>query len=61
MDRMIFLFLAAILAGFALIEVTLAGTFLASLAPFATALGALTVLVFSVALIYHGVRALFNK
>ncbi|MGM0874404.1 MAG: hypothetical protein ACQEWV_06300 [Bacillota bacterium] len=60
MNSWIFLFLACILSGFALIEVPLAGIF-ASLAPFATFIGVLTVLVFSLFLIYKGVRYLFNK
>lgn len=46
MDRLTFLFLAAILAGFALVELPLAGTFLASLAPFTTVVGVLAILVF---------------
>ncbi|MEM5016593.1 MULTISPECIES: hypothetical protein [Metabacillus] len=61
MDRLIFLFLAAILAGFALVELPLAGTFLASLAPFTTVVGVLAILVFSFVLIFHGVKSLFNK
>ena len=61
MSSWIFLFLAAILAGFALIEVPLAGTFLAALAPFTTVVGVLTVLLFSVVLIYKAVRYLFTK
>ncbi|MGG3891489.1 hypothetical protein [Metabacillus fastidiosus] len=61
MNYSIFLFLAAILSGFALIQVPLAGTFLASLAPFTTVVGLLTVLIFSLVIIYKGVRHLFNK
>jgi hypothetical protein len=61
MNSWIFLFLAAILAGFALIEVPLTGTFLASIAPFTTVVGVLSVLIFSFVLIYKGVRYLFNK
>ncbi|QGQ47393.1 hypothetical protein [Metabacillus sediminilitoris] len=60
MNNWIFLYLAGILSGFALIEVTLTG-FLASLTPFTTVIGALAVLVFSLILIYKGVRDLFNK
>jgi hypothetical protein len=61
MENWIFLFLASILAGFALINVPLAGTFLASLTPFTTVIGVLTVLIFSLVLVYKGVRYLFNK
>ncbi|MED4401753.1 hypothetical protein [Metabacillus fastidiosus] len=61
MNYSIFLFLAAILSGFALIQVPIAGTFLASLAPFTTVVGLLTVLIFSLVIIYKGFRHLFNK
>lgn len=61
MDRMILVYLASILAGFSLIKVSLAGTFLASLAPFTTIIGVLTVIVFSFVLIYQGLKTLFNK
>ncbi|MFY0760124.1 hypothetical protein AB1K32_14740 [Metabacillus dongyingensis] len=61
MDRLIFLFLAAIFAGFALVEMPLAGTFLASIEPFTTVVGVLAILVFSFVLIYNGVKSLFNK
>lgn len=61
MDRMILVFLASLLAGFSLIKLSLAGTFLASLEPFTTIIGVLAVIVFSLALIYQGVKTLFNK
>ncbi|KMY51006.1 hypothetical protein [Peribacillus loiseleuriae] len=61
MDRMILVFLASLLAGFSLIKVSLAGTFLSSLEPFTTIIGVLAVIVFSLALIYQGVKTLFNK
>ena len=60
MNSWIFLFLACILSGFALIEVPLTDTFLASLSPFTTVVGILTVLIFSLILIYKGVRYLFT-
>ncbi|WP_223700936.1 hypothetical protein [Sutcliffiella deserti] len=59
MERII-LFLANILAGFALIRVPLTGTF-APLEPIATIIGVITIFVFSLALIYYGVRSLINK
>lgn len=61
MDNRIFLFLATILSGFALIKVPLADTFLASISPFTTILGILTVLVFSLVLIYKAVSSFFSK
>ncbi len=61
MDNRIFLFLASILSGFALIRVPLADSFLESVSPFTDILGILTVLVFSLVLIYKGVRSLFSK
>ncbi|OAS86056.1 MULTISPECIES: hypothetical protein [Metabacillus] len=61
MDNRIFLFLATILSGFALIKVNLEETFLSALAPYFNILGILTVLVFSLVLIYKGVRSLFSK
>ncbi|MGM0873821.1 MAG: hypothetical protein ACQEWV_03300 [Bacillota bacterium] len=61
MDNRIFLFLATILAGFALIKVPFDGTFLESVSPVATVVGILTVVVFSLVMIYDGVRSLFSK
>ncbi|MBD1382566.1 hypothetical protein [Metabacillus arenae] len=61
MDRIIWTFLASILAGFALIKVPLTNTFLESLSPFVVVIGVVTVLVFSFVLIYYGVKTLFNK
>jgi hypothetical protein len=61
MDNRVILFLAAILSGFALIRVPLADSFLESVSFVADIIGILTVLVFSLVLIYKGVRGLFNK
>lgn len=61
MDNRIFLFLATILSGFAIIKVPLTDTFLESISPFTTIVGILTVLVFSLVIIYKGVRNLFSK
>ena len=61
MDRFILLMLASILAGFALVKVPLAGTFLASLAPITTIVGVSAIVVFSLFLIYKGVMALLGK
>ncbi|KPB03219.1 MULTISPECIES: hypothetical protein [Bacillaceae] len=59
MERII-LFFAAMLAGFALLRVPMTGTF-AALEPITSILGVITVLVFSLALIYRGVRNLINR
>ncbi|WP_129729162.1 MULTISPECIES: hypothetical protein [Bacillaceae] len=61
MDNRIFLFLATILSGFALIKVPLANSFLESVSIVTDTLGILTVIIFSLVLIYKGVRSLFNK
>lgn len=61
MDNRVFLFLATILSGFALIKVPLDVSFLKSVSLIADVIGILTVLVFSLVLIYKGVRTLFSK
>ncbi|MEH7378756.1 MULTISPECIES: hypothetical protein [Bacillaceae] len=61
MDNRIFLLLATILSGFALIRVPLADSFLESVSPITDIIGILTVLIFSLVLIYKGVRSLFSK
>jgi hypothetical protein len=61
MDNRIFLFLATILSGFALIKVPFANSLLESISPVTNILGILTVLVFSLVLIYKGVKSLFLK
>jgi hypothetical protein len=54
------LFLACILAGFALLRVPVTG-FLAPLSPLVTVIGVLTVLLFALVLIYHGLMFLAGK
>ncbi|PFA63251.1 hypothetical protein CN378_19740 [Bacillus sp. AFS015802] len=61
MDRFILLWVAGILSGFALLNVPLSGTFLASIAQVTDIIGILAILVFSLVLIYKGIRALFGK
>ncbi|KGP73736.1 hypothetical protein [Pontibacillus yanchengensis] len=61
MDRFILLMVACILAGFALINVSLTDTFLASLEPVTTVIGILAVLIFSLFLLYKGFMALVGK
>jgi hypothetical protein len=60
MKSLAFLFLACILAGFALVNLP-AISFLSGLFPFFHIVGALAVLVFSLALIYEGIKAFFSK
>jgi hypothetical protein len=61
MDRLILTLLAGILAGFALIKVSLAGTFLTSLTPVTSTIGILAVVVFSLFLIYKVIKAILGK
>lgn len=61
MDRFILLMLASILAGFALLKVPLAGTFLASLEPITTLIGVLAIVIFSLVLLFKGLMALLGK
>lgn len=61
MDRLIHFMLASILAGFALLRVPLAGTFLAGLEPIINLVGILTIVVFSLILIFKGIMALLGK
>ena len=61
MDRFILLMLASILAGFALLKVPLSGTFLAGLEPISNLTGILTIVVFSLVLIYKGLMTLLGK
>ncbi|PLR68917.1 MULTISPECIES: hypothetical protein [Bacillaceae] len=60
MDRLIFLFLAGIIAGFALIKVAGFLGFLAFLAPFVKIVGVIAILVFSLVLILKGFKNLFH-
>lgn len=61
MDNRVFLFFVTILSGFALIKLPLTDSFLESISPVTNILGILTVLVFSLVLIYKGVKNLFSK
>ncbi|KXH81823.1 hypothetical protein [Sporosarcina sp. HYO08] len=61
MDRFILLMLASILAGFALLKVSLTGTFLAGIEPITNLIGILAILIFSVVLIYKGLMAMLGK
>ena len=61
MDRFILLMLASIFAGFALVNVPLSGTFIAGLEPISNIIGILAIVIFSLALIYKGLMALFGK
>ncbi|MFS0861845.1 hypothetical protein [Fredinandcohnia sp. 179-A 10B2 NHS] len=61
MDKFIFLFLACILAGFALIKVTAYDTFLTSLHTVFLLVGVVTIIVFSFVIIFKGILALLGK
>jgi len=61
MDRFILLMFACILAGFALLKVPLAGTFLAGLEPITNIIGILAIVIFSLILIFKGLVALVGK
>ncbi|MBB6445308.1 hypothetical protein [Bacillus benzoevorans] len=61
MDRLILLMLAGLLAGLALMNIPLEDTFLASIVPITDIIGVLSVLVFSLFLIYKGITAMFSK
>jgi hypothetical protein len=60
MERTANLFLACILAGFALVHMPVI-EFLSGLTSFFHVVGALAILVFSFVLLYLGVKALFTK
>ncbi|MBA2875443.1 hypothetical protein [Thermaerobacillus caldiproteolyticus] len=61
MGNFVFLFLACILAGFALINLPLAGSALAAIQPITSLIGILAILVFSLVLIFKGIIALVDK
>jgi hypothetical protein len=61
MDRFILLMLASILSGFALLKLPLSGTFLEGISPVTDVIGIITVLLFSLFLIYKGLRALLTN
>jgi hypothetical protein len=59
--ELILLFVASIFAGFALISLPLLGTPLAMLQPIVLLIGVVVVLVFAFAIIFKGLKALFQK
>ncbi|MED3623002.1 hypothetical protein [Neobacillus thermocopriae] len=59
MNYLLTLFLA-VLAGFALLRVEVV-SFLDSLTPILQTIGSIAIIIFSFALLYHGVKALFGK
>ncbi|MGD7044839.1 hypothetical protein [Jeotgalibacillus proteolyticus] len=61
MDKFIFLLLAGIAAGFALLKVPLAGTFLSSLTPVFTWIAIVAIIVFSLYLIFKAFLAVLGK
>ncbi len=61
MDRLILLMLAGIVAGFALVRAPLSETFLEAIVPVTDVIGILAILIFSLFLIYKGLRAMVAK
>ncbi|KIL51048.1 hypothetical protein [Jeotgalibacillus campisalis] len=61
MDKFIFLLLAGIIAGFALLRLPLAGTFLSSLIPVFTWIAIIAIIVFSLYLIFKTFLAILGK
>lgn len=62
MNSVALLYFAAILAGFALMFVTTAAaSFVAPFASVLTGIGAIAVILFSIAILYLAIRALFNR
>lgn len=61
MDRFILLMLAGIVAGFALVRAPLTSTFLEGIVPVTNIIGVLAILIFSLFLIYKGLRAMVGK
>ncbi|MFT4412317.1 hypothetical protein ACLM5H_00520 [Fredinandcohnia humi] len=61
MDKIIFLFVACIFAGFALLLVSAYDTFLTSLHSIFNLVGVVTIIIFSFVLIFKGILALLGK
>ncbi|WNS77289.1 hypothetical protein RRV45_09975 [Bacillus sp. DTU_2020_1000418_1_SI_GHA_SEK_038] len=61
MHSLALLYLACILAGFALIKVPTSAVISAGIASFFHILGGIAIIVFSLALLYLGVKALIGK
>lgn len=57
----VWLYLACILAGFALVNLPTSAFITAGIASFFAIVGAIAIIVFSLALLYFGVRALIGK
>jgi len=60
-NNRIFLFLAAVLSGFALLRAPFADSFLEVITPVTDIIGLLAILVFALFLIYKGIMNLFGK
>ena len=60
MDRLILLLLAGLIAGFALVNAPLTG-FLAGISPVTDVIGILSILIFSLYLIYKGLKGIIGK
>ncbi|MGG5254205.1 hypothetical protein ACQYAD_11985 [Neobacillus sp. SM06] len=60
MNSLVFLFLAAIFAGFSLLKLP-AVSFVPDLQPFFQIVGVLAIIIFSFVILYMALKALFNK
>ncbi|MUK89404.1 hypothetical protein GMD78_13630 [Ornithinibacillus sp. L9] len=61
MDRLVYLYLASILAGFAMAFVPTSSLVTEPIANFFEIVGGVVILVFSLALVHLGLKALFTK
>lgn len=61
MHSLAFLYLACILAGFSLVNVPTSSIISAGIASFFHTVGAIAIIIFSLALLYTGVKALIGK
>ena len=60
MSQIAYLFLACILAGFALANVPTASILTAGLSSFLAVIGVIAIIIFSLVILYLGIRALFK-
>ncbi|MED3573258.1 hypothetical protein [Cytobacillus praedii] len=61
MQLLIFLYLASILSGFALINVPTSAIITPGIANFFDIVGGIAIVVFSFVLLYHGIKSLIKK
>ncbi|KAB2337688.1 hypothetical protein F7731_08835 [Cytobacillus depressus] len=61
MNPLVILYLACVLAGIALIKVPVSAVITAGIASFFSIVGGIAIIVFSLALLYLGIKALIGK